>query len=53
MKRICSLCLTEQSYYKVKKWKSHPLQLCNKCQDAMMDLAEEANAIRVLQRRLL
>jgi hypothetical protein len=49
MKRICSLCLTEQSYYKVKKWKSHPLQLCNKCQDAIITIAEESST---LQRRV-
>ena len=46
------LCQAEKQYYKVKRY-PHGLQLCNKCQDAMMDLAEEANAIRVLQRRLL
>ena len=48
MKRICSLCLTEQSYYKVKKWKTHPLQLCYKCQDALITIAEESTT---LQRR--
>ncbi len=52
MKRICMLCKVEKQYYKVKRY-PHGLQLCNKCQDVMMDLAEEANAIRVLQRRLL
>ncbi len=48
MKRICSLCLTEQSYYKVKKYKTHPLQLCSKCQDVIMDIAEQSY---VLQRK--
>ncbi len=43
MKRICSLCLTEQVYYKVKKYKTHPLQLCNKCQDAIVTIVEESN----------
>ena len=52
MKRICMLCKVEKQYYKVKRY-PHGLTLCNKCQDAIMDLAEEANAIRVLQRRLL
>ena len=52
MKRICALCRAETPYHSVKRY-PHGLQLCNKCQDAMMDLAEEANAIRVLQRRLL
>ncbi len=41
MKRICSLCLTEQSYHKVKKWKTHPLQLCYKCQDALLTIVEQ------------
>ena len=49
MIRISSLCLTEQPYYKVKKWKSHPLQLCNKCQDAIITIAEESST---LQRRV-
>ena len=48
MKRICSLCLTEQQYYKVKKWKSHPLQLCYKCQDALITIVEDS----ALQRKL-
>ena len=46
MKRICSLCLQEYSYYKVKKWKTHPLQLCTKCQDAIMTVAEESSALQ-------
>jgi hypothetical protein len=48
MKRICSLCLTEQQYYKVKKWKTHPLQLCYKCQDALITIVEDS----ALQRKL-
>jgi hypothetical protein len=48
MKRICSLCLTEYSYYKVKKYKTHPLQLCNKCQDAIIDIVEFSMAERSL-----
>ena len=48
MKRICSLCLTEQSYHKVKKWKTHPLQLCYKCQDALITISESSS----LQRKL-
>ena len=46
MKRICSLCLTEQSYYKVKKWKTHPLQLCYKCQDALITIMEQSSALQ-------
>jgi hypothetical protein len=38
MKRICSLCLTEQQHISVKKWKTHPLQLCYKCQDALLSI---------------
>ena len=48
MKRICSLCLTEQMNYKVKKWKTHPLQLCYKCQDALITIVEDS----ALQRKL-
>ena len=48
MKRICSLCLTEYSYYKVKKYKTHPLQLCNKWQDAIIDIVEFSMAERSL-----
>ena len=48
MKRICSLCLTEQQYYTVKKWKTHPLQLCYKCQDAIITIVEDS----ALQRKL-
>ena len=33
-------------YYKVKQWKTHPLQLCNKCQDAIITLAEESTALQ-------
>jgi len=46
MKRICSLCLTEQSYYKVKKFKTHPLQLCYKCQDALITIMEQSSALQ-------
>ena len=43
MKRICSLCLQEYSYWRVKQYKTHPLQLCNKCQEVIIALAEESN----------
>ena len=43
MKRICSLCLQEYSYYKVKKWKTHPLQLCTKCRDAIITTVEDGS----------
>ena len=43
MKRICSLCLTEQQYFKVKKWKTHPLQLCTKCRDAIITTVEDGS----------
>ena len=46
MKRICSLCLQEYSYYKVKKYKTHPLQLCTKCQDAILTIVEESSALQ-------
>ena len=38
MKRICSLCLQEVRYDKVKKY-PHKLQLCTKCQDVIIDLS--------------
>ena len=41
MRRICTLCRHELHYTSVKKYK-HGLQLCSKCQDVMLDLAEEA-----------
>ena len=41
MKRICSLCLSEYPYHSVKKWKTHPLQLCVKCQDALITIVED------------
>ena len=41
MKRICSLCMRERVYHTVKVYK-HGLQLCGKCQDVVLDLAEEA-----------
>ena len=37
MKRICSLCLDDYPYHKVKKYQ-HKLQLCVKCQDVIVDL---------------
>ena len=46
MKRICTLCLTEQSYHKVKKYKTHPLQLCNKCQDAIITIVEQSSPLQ-------
>ena len=52
MKRICSLCLTEQQYYKIKKYKTHPLQLCNKCQDAIAKVAKLSMAEEYLSLRL-
>jgi len=39
MRRICSLCLQEVVYHQVKKY-PHGLQLCTKCQDVILDLAE-------------
>ena len=41
MRRICSLCRAEKHYYSVKRYQ-HGLMLCVKCQDVMLDLAEEA-----------
>jgi len=38
MKRICSLCLDEYRYTKVKKYQ-HRLQLCTDCQDVIADLS--------------
>jgi hypothetical protein len=38
MRRICSLCLQERHYAKVKKY-PHKLQLCTKCQDVIADLS--------------
>jgi|TARA_Y100001937_G_scaffold89025_1_gene120351 ribosomal protein L37AE/L43A len=52
MKRICMLCSAEKQYYKVKRYQ-HGLMLCHKCEEVIMGLAEDANAIRVLQRRML
>ena len=37
MKRICSLCLDDYPYHKVKKYQ-HKLQLCVKCQDVIIEL---------------
>jgi len=44
MKRICSLCLQEYMYNKVKKYE-HQLQLCTKCQDAIIELSITATSI--------
>ena len=44
MKRICSLCLAEYPYQKVKKY-AHPLQLCDKCQDVLIDLNLTATSL--------
>jgi len=44
MKRICSLCLDEYMYDKVKKYK-HKLQLCTKCQDVILDISLTATSI--------
>jgi len=41
MKRFCNLCNREYVYHKVKIYR-HGLQLCGKCQDVILDLAEEA-----------
>jgi len=41
MKRRCSLCLQEAPYRFVKKYE-HGLQLCVKCQDALLDIADLA-----------
>jgi hypothetical protein len=44
MKRICSLCLAEYPYQKVKRY-AHPLQLCEKCQDVLIDLNLTATSL--------
>ena len=44
MKRICSLCLQERMYHKVKKYE-HQLQLCTKCQDVIIELSLTATSI--------
>jgi hypothetical protein len=44
MKRICSLCLAEYPYRQVKKY-THPLQLCEKCQDVLIDLNLTATSL--------
>jgi hypothetical protein len=44
MKRICSLCLAEYPYQKVKKY-AHPLQLCDKFQDVLIDLNLTATSL--------
>jgi hypothetical protein len=44
MKRICSLCLDDYPYHKVKKYQ-HKLQLCVKCQDVVIDLSLTAESL--------
>jgi hypothetical protein len=46
MKRICSLCLTEQMAHSVKKWHTHPLQLCYNCQDAIITIVQDSSLQR-------
>jgi len=46
MKRICSLCLTEQMAHSVKKWPTHPLQLCYNCQDAIITIVQDSSLQR-------
>ena len=41
MRRICTLCTAEKHYLSVKRY-AHGLQMCIKCQDVILDLAEEA-----------
>jgi len=41
MKRFCSLCKHQYIYHNVKLYR-HGLRLCGKCQDVILDLAEEA-----------
>jgi hypothetical protein len=38
---ICALCRAEKPYHSVKRY-PHGLMMCVKCQDVMLDLAEEA-----------
>ena len=45
MKRICALCRAEKPYHSVKRY-PHGLMMCVKCQDVMLDLAEEAIALQ-------
>ena len=44
MKRICSLCLDEYRYTKVKKYR-HRLQLCVHCQDVILELSSTTESI--------
>ena len=44
MKRICSLCLDQYPYQSVKKYQ-HRLQLCNKCQDVLIELSLTAESL--------
>ena len=41
MRRVCSLSKAEKLYHSVKRY-AHGLNLCIKCQDVVLDLAEEA-----------
>ena len=45
MRRICNLCNAEKLYHSVKRY-PHGLQLCIKCQDVVLDLAEEAYTLQ-------
>ena len=51
MKRICSLCLAEYPYRQVKKY-THPLQLCEKCQDVLIDLNLTATSLLSVKKDL-
>jgi hypothetical protein len=44
MKRICSLCLKEIDYRRVKRY-DHNLQLCTKCQDVIINLSSSTQSI--------
>ena len=44
MKRICSLCLQEVIYHKVKKY-PHGLQLCCYCSDTLAELSSSVDSI--------
>jgi len=44
MKRICTLCLRERDYRKVKRY-DHNLQLCVKCQDVIINLSSTPQSI--------
>ena len=42
MKRVCNLCLSEQPYKDVTKYK-HGLLLCDLCHMIIVDIAERRN----------